>query len=234
MLVAMPLAMFLTFRPWGIAPAVLQNNNNVTVTNTDDTIVFTPSTAKASGLLLLPGCPVDPIAYAPLARRIADQGHLAAIVKIPYRCAPWPNLEAQLDQRVRAMVGRAPGTRWVLAGHSRGGAHTARMAMNRRAPFAAYVLMGTSHPRDHDLSALSIDVTKIVATRDGVAGEQQFDTQRLPASTHWVRIEGGNHAQFGYYGFQLWDGRATITREEQQAQIVDALLAALTRAQSQP
>jgi hypothetical protein len=61
----------------------------------------------------------------------------------------------------------------------------------------------------------------------------QFETARLPASTQWVRIEGGNHAQFGYYGSQLfdglYDGRATITRENQQAATLAALLAVLSR-----
>jgi Alpha/beta hydrolase family len=90
-------------------------------------------------------------------------------------------------------------------------------------------LIGTSHPRERDLSRLAIDITKMAATNDGVAGPAQFETARLPASTQWVRIEGGNHAQFGYYGYQLLDGRATITREAQQSATLAALLAVLSR-----
>jgi hypothetical protein len=45
----------------------------------------------------------------------------------------------------------------------------------------------------------------------------------------WVPIEGGNHAQFGYYGPQPGDSPATISREEQQAQAVDATVALLER-----
>ena len=94
---------------------------------------------------------------------------------------------------------------------------------------AAYVLIGTSHPRDYDLSRVAIDVTKVAATNDDVAGAAQFETARLPGSTKWVRIEGGNHAQFGHYGYQLFDGRATITRDAQQAATLAALLAVLSR-----
>lgn len=36
-------------------------------------------------------------------------------------------------------------------------------------------------------------------------------------------------AQFGYYGHQLFDGRATITREAQQSATLAALLAVLSR-----
>ena len=48
-------------------------------------------------------------------------------------------------------------------------------------------------------------------------------------NTHWVAIEGGNHAQFGWYGPQSGDGTATISREEQQRQIVGATLELLSR-----
>jgi hypothetical protein len=38
-----------------------------------------------------------------------------------------------------------------------------------------------------------------------------------------VRIEGGNHSQFGWYGFQPGDRWASISREEQQAVVVREL-----------
>jgi len=37
-----------------------------------------------------------------------------------------------------------------------------------------------------------------------------------------VAIEGGNHAQFGWYGPQAGDNPATISREAQQEQIIEA------------
>ena len=49
----------------------------------------------------------------------------------------------------------------------------------------------------------------------------------LPASTTWLPIQGGNHAQFGWYGPQPGDGQPTITREDQQAQVVAATVALL-------
>jgi hypothetical protein len=52
----------------------------------------------------------------------------------------------------------------------------------------------------------------------------------LPPQTRWVVIEGGNHSQFGYYGFQLGDNRATISRSAQQAATLEAILGTLGRA----
>ena len=43
-------------------------------------------------------------------------------------------------------------------------------------------------------------------------------------------IKGGNHSQFGHYGHQLFDGKATISREAQQAATRTALLEALSEA----
>ena len=55
---------------------------------------------------------------------------------------------------------------------------------------------------------------------------EKIDASRplLPADTRWDEIDGGNHAQFGWYGPQDGDGVATISREAQQAQTIAATL----------
>lgn len=97
---------------------------------------------------------------------------------------------------------------------------------------AGLVLIGTSHPRDFDLSATTVPVLKVLGTRDGVAALEKSERNRskLPASARWILIEGGNHSQFGYYGFQPEDRWASISRAEQQRQTVAAVLDALESA----
>jgi len=53
---------------------------------------------------------------------------------------------------------------------------------------------------------------------------EKFDETKalLPADTQYVVIDGGNHAQFGSYGFQPGDNEATISPEEQWTQISTA------------
>jgi hypothetical protein len=57
--------------------------------------------------------------------------------------------------------------------------------------------------------------------------EVEANSQYLPDDTNWVLIDGGNHSQFGYYGSQLGDNAATISREQQQELTVEAILFAL-------
>jgi predicted alpha/beta-hydrolase family hydrolase len=75
-------------------------------------------------------------------------------------------------------------------------------------------------------------VTKIVGTRDGLASRAEVEANRtkLPAETRWVWIEGGNHSQFGWYGFQPGDRRATIAAAVQRATMIQAVIDALKRA----
>ena len=72
-------------------------------------------------------------------------------------------------------------------------------------------------------------MTKVYASRDGVAPAERVLANRrlLPARTKWVEIAGGNHSQFGRYGHQLFDGTATLPREEQEALTRSAILEAI-------
>jgi hypothetical protein len=95
------------------------------------------------------------------------------------------------------------------------------------------VLVGTTHPKQDDLSSLPIRVTKVYASNDGVAPPNRTLSNKglLPKATRWVEIKGGNHSQFGHYGHQLSDGDATISREAQQTATRTSLLEALACAE---
>jgi pimeloyl-ACP methyl ester carboxylesterase len=131
---------------------------------------------------------------------------------------------------VRSLIAAHPETtRWVIAGHSLGGALAARVVQQERGRAAALVLIGTTHPKEDDLSRFDLAVTRVYATKDGVAPEDRVMANKrlLPEHTEWVQIKGGNHSQFGNYGHQLFDGTAAIARAEQQALTREALLKAL-------
>ena len=57
--------------------------------------------------------------------------------------------------------------------------------------------------------------------------EEQF--KKLPKNTRRVVIKGGNHAGFGDYGIQAYDGERTISLEDQQSQTARHLVAFLKR-----
>jgi pimeloyl-ACP methyl ester carboxylesterase len=178
-------------------------------------------------LVFLPGGGVDPEAYVPLLRRIAETGIPAALVRLPWRMAFSEGAKAETWSRVeraRPRLGRA--RRLVLAGHSRGAALAGGFAFTHAEPLSGLIMIGTTHPRDHDLSSLTLPVLKIAATRDCVADldASKANSHNLPVATTWVVIDGGNHAQFGYYGAQLGDCSAEITRDDQQNQTLVAIL----------
>jgi len=47
-------------------------------------------------------------------------------------------------------------------------------------------------------------------------------------------VEGGNHSQFGWYGFQPGDRRATIDAAAQRSVMIRAVLDLLTTVTRQP
>ena len=197
---------------------------------------FTPRRqppAPLPALVFFPGALVDPVAYAPLVRAVAAAGAPAYIVELPRRGAFGGAEDPALWARVRRVAQHpsAP-ARWVAAGHSRGGVVATQVAAEGLAGLAGVVLIGTSHPRDVDLRALAVPVTKIVGTRDGLASRAEVEANRhlLPSSTQWTWVEGGNHSQFGWYGFQPGDRRATIAAPQQRNTMIRAVLDALTRA----
>lgn len=221
-----------SFQARGVDPAVLQSDDQVTVLETADTIRFTPQSPVATGLLFYPGGLVDPHAYAPLAREIASHGYTLIIIKLPLRTASFGNQEADLMASTQALIeSEQTIQRWFIAGHSRGAAIAARFAHAHGDLLDGLILIGTSHPKEatYDLSAAPFTVTKIYATNDGLASAAEIEANAylLPADTRWVEIEGGNHAQFGYYGRQLGDNGATISQEQQQRLTLEAILTAL-------
>jgi len=213
------------FAPAGYPLSLLESDARVRVENTADALTFLPAASDpdAAGLIFYAGCPVPAESYAPFGRAIAERGHPVFIVHIPYLCATQEAQQQELFDRTRRLMASSPRP-WVLAGHSRGGALASRFTAEQPDRVAGLLLEGTTHPREVSLASLRIPVVKVIATHDGVAPADRSLALAglLPPATRWITIQGGNHAQFGYYHFQLWDGWASIPREEQQRQLVAA------------
>ena len=184
----------------------------------DEWIVFRPTDrAPDTGLILYPGARVNPRAYAPLARAVAAEGFQVVIVPMPL------NLAFFAPDRALTVVDAFPGVaHWAVGGHSLGGAMAARFAYRQPAIVEGLVLWAAYPAESDDLSGSGLKVVSIYGTRDGLATADEIDTSRprLPVTTRWVAVEGGNHAQFGWYGPQPGDNPATISRAAQQQAIV--------------
>jgi dienelactone hydrolase len=207
------------------ALASLETDQYVNV-SVDPWITFTPvNKAPTTGLIFYPGGLVEAEAYAPSARVMAEAGFLVVITPMPLNLAVLDsNAAAEVIQTYPEIEN------WVIGGHSLGGAMSASYSVKNPDQIDGLVLWAAYPAESSDLSDQTIKVTSIYGSLDGVATPDQVLAARplLPEETTWVPIEGGNHAQFGWYGSQDGDNPATISREEQQSQVVTATLALLS------
>lgn len=219
-------------RTQGVPAAMLASSTSVEVVFSENILEFRPRhSADAPALVFLCGSGIHPEAYAPLLRPVAEAGHRVFVVGLPWRFAPLETHKQAVVQQVRQLIQSTPGIPgWVVAGHSLGGALTARLAQHGFDLPVAFALIGTTHPKENDLSRVTQPVLKVYATQDGVAPAEAVLRNRalLPAATHWVEVPGGNHSQFGHYGRQLFDRTPTIGREAQQSITRAALLCLLS------
>ncbi len=210
-----------SYQAQGFDRTILENSPDVKVSVSDETLTFTPTKSFRKVFVFFPGALVDPEAYAPLCRQIAEHGIEAIIVKMPRRMA-----EQGYNKPATITIFSDPSKRYFLAGHSKGAAMAARFVHENLAHVDGLILMGTTHPKDFSLTALKIPVLKIYGLNDGVAKPEDVEAgkSRLPPQTIYLPIVGGNHSQFGYYGFQLGDHRADISRKRQQQIILDGII----------
>ena len=218
------------------ARAAAESDSAVRVTRADGVWRFVPGQTPASltTLIFFPGALVDPRAYAPLARAVANAGYPVILVELPRRGAFGGADSPELESRIRSVLAEAKGGPVVVAGHSRGGVVVSQIAARNAALLSGIVIVGSSHPRDHDLSALAVPVTKIVGTRDGLASpsEVRHNAHLLPPHTRWIWIKGGNHSQFGWYGFQPLDRWPRVTASAQRATMIQGVLETIRRIDS--
>lgn len=203
------------------AAAALQSDVQVSVEQ-DRWIVFEPAGVEPqTGLIFYPGGRVDPRAYAPAMRTIAAEGYLAVIVPMPL------NLAVFGSERAAGVIEAFPQVqRWAIGGHSLGGAMAAAYTSNHPEQIDGLALWASYPAASSSLTASDAAIVSIYATLDGLATGDKIEASRalLPADARFVAVEGGNHAQFGYYGDQRGDNPAAISRADQQAQVVAATL----------
>jgi hypothetical protein len=199
----------------------LESDSDVIV-STKDWIIFKPVISnKNVGFVIYPGGRVDFRSYAPIAHRIATEGYLVVIVRMPLNLAVFGvNIASDVIKSYSQI------SSWVVGGHSLGGTMAAQFAHENPSKVKGLVLWAAYPASGTDLSKDNLLVTTIHGTNDGLVSSSQIEDslKHLPVSTSRIEIAGGNHAQFGWYGDQGGDNVATIIREEQQNQIFNATL----------
>jgi acetyl esterase/lipase len=207
--------------PMPEALAALESDEQVQVEQGKWYIFRPVNQTPETGIIIYPGGRVDPRSYAPTARLLAEEGYLTIIVPMPLNLAVF-----NPDAAEEVIAANPDISTWVVGGHSLGGAMAANFAHKNPGLPDGLFLWAAYPAESDDLSGQGIKVVSIYGTLDGLMTSAEVEASRalLPADTSWAPIEGGNHAQFGWYGDQPGDNPATISREEQQAQIIEAML----------
>lgn len=210
-----------SLKPMQQALDAMQSDAVVEVINSKN-IVFNPiGVSVDAALIIYPGGKVDPRAYAPAARAFAEKGVRTIIVKMPFNLAIFGSSKA--DQVIEQ---NSDIKKWYISGHSLGGVMAARYTKAHQDIIKGLIFWAAYPEEASDLSAANVSVMSIYGTNDGLVepGKMTDTAHLLPQSVQWVSITGGNHSQFGWYGFQEGDEQATITREEQQQEIIESTL----------
>lgn len=228
------LAVFLGFVIWAETPPApmqqaydaLQSDANITVFQGQWT-VFQPTTANyTTGFIFYPGGRINPISYAPYTHQIAAEGYLVVIVPMPL------NLAVFGVNSANNVIAAYPNvTHWAIGGHSLGGTMAAQYIQDNPGKVQGLALWTAYPPSGVNLSGSNISAVTIHGTNDGLVSNQQItdSLKQLPPDTVRVDIDGGNHAQFGWYGAQSDDNPASISREQQQNITVNATVQMLSK-----
>jgi hypothetical protein len=150
-------------------------------------------------------------------RAFASEGYFCAVVKMPFNLALLDKNAAKDVREAHPEI-----TKWIIGGHSLGGVVAANYAAI--SDFDGLFLLAAYSSTD--MSDKDIKTASAYGDADGVLNMDEYEASKsnLPPDLAEYVIAGGNHSQFGSYGLQKGDGKATISPEDQREQTVRFIL----------
>ncbi|WP_435623586.1 alpha/beta family hydrolase [Flagellimonas sp.] len=197
-----------------------KNDTRVSIEKSSDKITFIANSPKSKNeILFFQGGMTDPKAYAPLCRQIANNGYTCHLIKMNWRMPQW-------NYKKIAAIFELENGNYIIGGHSQGAKMASQFVYENPDLMKGLFLIGTSHPRDFDLSKRTIPTLKIYGELDGLASVSEVleNKDKLPKNSSLTVIKGGNHSQFGYLGKLLTDENAKIDLAEQQERTLKELI----------
>lgn len=164
-------------------------------------------------IVFIPGGLVAPDSYKYLAAGLAEEGYTVTIVKVLF------NLAILTPNSSKKFID--PSIDNVIIGHSLGGV-VASMVASGNDDISRIIMLG-SYPIQDISDKMSLFIT---AEHDIAMDQEKFDDSLKYVNSENIifDIEGGNHAQFGWYGPQKGDGDAEITTLEEQNIVIDKII----------
>jgi len=186
--------------------------NDITFTDNGNKISYVVQNPMAN-IIFVPGGLVEPDSYKYLAASLATDGYNVTIVKVMFNLAILtPNkairyIDEDLDN--------------IIIGHSLGGV-VASMVAAKQDDISTVILLGSYPIKD----ITSKETLLIAAEHDDGMDPVKFDDSLKYVNDANIiyNIDGGNHAQFGWYGPQKGDGVAEMSTLEQQNIVIAQII----------
>ncbi|HGD6982632.1 TPA: alpha/beta hydrolase [Streptococcus agalactiae] len=184
-----------------------------TATNHKNYLLFRSKGKVKANIIFYQGALVEEEAYSQLARDLADKGYNTYILKTPL------NLPVLSPYKAKTIIDQNHLTNVYLAGHSLGGVVASQNA--KVAPVRGLILLASYPSSKSDLSHKKLRVLSITASNDHILNWEKYveAKKRLPNSSTFRTIVGGNHSRFGNYGHQKGDGKATLSHKSSEKQL---------------
>ena len=166
-------------------------------------------------IIFYPGAKVEYTSYLPLFTNLASKGIDCYLVEMPFNLAFFGTNSA--DEIIR----NSSYEHYFMAGHSLGGAMAGSYVNSTQNNISGLIYLSSHLPKE-----IHVPVLSIRGTNDGVINLTSYNQAKPLMKNNFTEIiiNGGNHAQFGYYGVQSGDNPANITPESQQNQTADAII----------
>ncbi len=213
-----------------VALAAMESTADVVVEEEGDWLIMRPKNqAPTTGVIVYPGAYCDIRGYAPVLREVARAGYFVVGVSMPFYFSIFAPDSAD---GVRAAFPDIE--RWVIAGHSMGGAMAGAYAEDNQDDLAGLIFWDAYPPEYSSLADSDLPVTHIHrATLEG-APPQKFEDMRhlFPDESLWIPIPGGIHMYFGSFDGgayeEVWVPK--ISEQTQLEMVTAATLKGLERA----
>lgn len=194
------------------ATKYLNGTSEVSVVKIDNGL-FVDGHGNDTAFIFYPGAKVEYTSYLPMLCDLASEGVDCYVVQMPFNFAIFGENEAD------SIINSTNYSHYILSGHSMGG-YVASSYMAHSGKGDGLVLLAAYPTEKISKPALSI-----YGSDDGVLNYKSYNESKpLMDNLTEVIIDGGNHAQFGYYGNQSGDNPSKITPEKQQGQSVDEIV----------
>lgn len=194
------------------ATEYLNGTDDVNVTKIDNGL-FLDGYGNDTAVIFYPGAKVEYTAYLPMFTDLASKGIDCYLVEMPFNIALFGENEAD------SIIDSANHSRYIMAGHSLGGVVASSYMAHTGKGDGLILLAG------YPTEKIDRPVLSVYGSLDGNLNRKSYDeAKHLMSNLTEFVIDGGNHAQFAYYGGQSGDNAAKITPENQQNQTVGKIL----------